>query len=106
MVVSDLAQRAAAFAELIGMAGVPDAPTMAGVRAAGRFSLGDKWIALVEPGQSASESRQHLEQRGAGPYEVVVGRPAALEGSGQLPPTMAMHGARIRIARCGREMRS
>ncbi|HEX5438133.1 MAG TPA: VOC family protein [Gemmatimonadaceae bacterium] len=103
VVVSDLARSATAFAELIGTVGVPDTPTIAGVRTICRFPLGDQWIALAEPDQSASEIRQHLEQRGAGPYEVVVGGPIASVGNGQLLPLGATHGARIRIARQGRD---
>lgn len=100
--VSDLAQSAAAFAALTGTPGAPAAPAIAGVRAVRHFSLGRQWIALAEPGQSASEIRRHLQQRGAGPYEVVMGGEGVSGERRQLLPIELTHGARIRIARASR----
>lgn len=99
VVVSDLVRSAEAFAELTGAPGSTVVPATAGVRAARRFPVGDQWIVLVEPDESASEIRQYLEQRGAGPYEVVVGGPDVADDRGRLLPLKLAHGARIRIAR-------
>lgn len=97
VVVSELARSADALAALSGSEGAPTATTIAGVRAARSFPIGVQWITIAEPDESESDIRAHLEQRGAGPYEVAVRRRATSAEVGHLLPTELMHGARIRI---------
>ncbi|MGH2532396.1 MAG: VOC family protein [Thermomicrobiales bacterium] len=93
--VEHLDESARAFARLIGNSGITSRPAIAGVRDARRFALGDHWLELIQPDDSASELRHHLEARGQGPYEVVLG--GANEAT--LLPVTPTHGARIRLAR-------
>lgn len=69
-----------------------------------RFALGAQWIALLQPGDDASESSQYLRARGEGPYEVTLasddtGEAALNPGAGDLLPLDQTHGARIRVVR-------
>ena len=99
VVVAELANGAAAYAALTGTAGLPVAPKIAGVRGARRFFLGNQEVVLIEPDASGRDVRRHLEQRGAGPYEVVLGGPGISGGIGELLPLEATHGARIRVTK-------
>ncbi|HET7566026.1 MAG TPA: VOC family protein [Gemmatimonadaceae bacterium] len=99
VVVDDLHRSAAAFAELIGTAGTPVVSPAAGVSAACRFPIGRQWMTLVEPDASPSDIRAHLQQRGAGPYDVVLGGAQDRTRGERLLPKAATHGARIRIER-------
>jgi hypothetical protein len=92
VVVADLAQSTPAFAALLESSGTEATPAPVGAAAARRFPLGGQWIELVQPADSSDLAR-HLEDRGEGPYEVV------LSGSDATTlPLSATHGARIRIA--------
>lgn len=99
VVVADLQRSAAAFANVLGTAGMSVPPTPPGVRAAWRFALGRQHITLVEPLPSASDDRESLEQRGAGPFEVILGGAQDATSDGHVLPVTATHGARIRIER-------
>jgi hypothetical protein len=65
-----------------------------GVRRARRLRFGSQWIELAEADPSASELRQHIDERGAGPYEIVLAGAAA--DTERLPVDLT-HGARIRF---------
>jgi hypothetical protein len=95
--VEDLDASATAFAKLIGNSGIASQPAIEGVKAVQRFALGDQWLELVQPDDSASDLRGHLEARGQGPYEIVLRGTGT--GAGALLPVETTHGARIRVAR-------
>ena len=98
LVVADLEQSAPAFEALLGSPAAGAAPHAHGVRGARRFVLGNQWIELAQPDAGASELRRHLDVRGDGPYEVVLGRAGGGADSGELLPPATTHGVRIRIA--------
>lgn len=90
-VVRDFDQSAVAYRQLLG---VPSIPIESGLDGAGRavqFSLGGHWLQLVEPDEAGSDLRSHLEQRGPGPFEIVI---VTTGESGRLPLDRA-HQARI-----------
>ncbi|MGH2557486.1 MAG: VOC family protein [Thermomicrobiales bacterium] len=93
--VENLDESALAFAKLVGNNGITSQPEIEGVREARRFSLGDQWLELAQPDDSASDLRQHLAARGQGPYEIVLGGVDA--ASNDLLPVSTTHGARIRV---------
>jgi len=68
-----------------------------------RFSLGEQWIAVLQPGDDASEAGQYLRARGDGPYEVTLAvadsEHESAPGAGELLPIEQTHGARIRVVR-------
>ena len=68
-----------------------------------RFSLGEQWIAVLQPGDDASEAGQYLQARGDGPYEITLttadSESESNPGTGELLPTEQIHGARIRVVR-------
>jgi len=64
-----------------------------------RFTLGEQWIALLQPGDDQSDAGQYLRRRGEGPYEVTIrGSAHADEASSDLLPLDRMHGVRLRVA--------
>ena len=98
ILVADLEGSVLAFEALLGSPATGAAPHADGVRETRRFPLGGQWIELARPEDAAGEPRRHLDVRGAGPYEVVLGGPGGRAGTGELLPLAATHGARIRIA--------
>lgn len=99
LVAADLAAGADALARLLGAAGQPARPSVAGAGGAVRFGLGEQWLELVQPGGAADALARFLDARGEGPYEVVLsGAGGAEPGSGDLLPLERTHGARIRVA--------
>lgn len=97
ILVADLERGAGRYAALFGTAGTAvDAP-ITGVQAARRFSLpgaGSQWIELAEPEPDATALQRHLAERGAGPYQIVLGGAGAGATNAALLPE-ATHGARI-----------
>jgi hypothetical protein len=56
-----------------------------------RFSLGNHWLQLVEPDDTASDLGEYLERRGPGPFEIVI----ATDGDGGRLPLDRAHQARM-----------
>lgn len=82
------------YAALLGTPGESASPEITGSRRGHRFSLGTQWIELAEPAPDATDLRQHLRERGAAPYEIVLQG----EGENRAPlPTNLTHGARIQV---------
>lgn len=98
LVVADLARSIESFEAITGTVGGPAPRTTAGVRRMHLFPVGNQWIELAEPDESASEIRHHLERRGAGPFELALRSREARGGDGRLLPIDIAHGARIRIS--------
>jgi catechol 2,3-dioxygenase-like lactoylglutathione lyase family enzyme len=90
-VVRDLDQAVTAYEGLLGSQSSSIEHELEGARRVARFSLGNHWLQLVEPDDSASELRQNLEQRGPGPFEIVI----ATDGDGGRLPLDRAHRARI-----------
>jgi catechol 2,3-dioxygenase-like lactoylglutathione lyase family enzyme len=90
--VADLTASVPAFAALLETDGVAATPSVQGVIAARRFSLGVQWIELVQPAPDGAPAR-HLAARGEVPYEI------ALRGAetAMTLPLASTHGARIRV---------
>ena len=42
------------------------------MRRARRFTFGSQWIELAEADPSAGDLQRHIQERGAGPYEIVL----------------------------------
>ncbi len=82
------------YQTLLDTAGESPTPTINGVRRARRFRFGSQWIELAEADPSASELQQHVRERGAGPYEIVL---AGAGADTERPPLELTHGARIRF---------
>jgi catechol 2,3-dioxygenase-like lactoylglutathione lyase family enzyme len=93
LLVDDLDRAADPYQTLLDTPGESSTPTVKGVRRARRFTFGSQWIELAEADPSASELRQHIDERGAGPYEIVLAGTGA--NTEQLPLELT-HGARIR----------
>jgi catechol 2,3-dioxygenase-like lactoylglutathione lyase family enzyme len=93
VVVADLARASAAYASLLGTAGVQfDGEPGATGR---RFRLGPQWLTLLSPSDEASDVARALRERGEGLYEVVFGCPGSAQEQ-QLDLGLA-HGARMRM---------
>jgi hypothetical protein len=67
---------------------------MEAIRRARRFTFGSQWIELAEADPSAADLQRHIEERGAGPYEIILAGAGA--GTERLPVDLT-HGARIRL---------
>ena len=72
LLVADLDRATGPYQTLLDTPGESSTPTVEGVRRARRFRFGSQWIELAEADPSASELQQHIEERGAGPYEIVL----------------------------------
>jgi hypothetical protein len=94
ILVPDLDRAAPVYTALLGTAGEPFTPTIDAVRRGRRFALGKQWIALAEPEPSAAALLQHIRERGAAPYEIVL----AGDATGELVPLALSHNARMRVA--------
>lgn len=73
--------------------------TQEGTAAGRRYAFAGRWVEVVEPGADTPNLADHLRRRGEGLYEVTLGRPGQTQpGDGELLPTVATHGARLRLA--------
>jgi catechol 2,3-dioxygenase-like lactoylglutathione lyase family enzyme len=93
LLVDDLERASAPYQALLDTPGESSTPTIDAVRRARRFRFGSQWIELAEADPSAADQQRHIEERGAGPYEIVLAGGADTE---RLPLDLT-HGARIRV---------
>jgi catechol 2,3-dioxygenase-like lactoylglutathione lyase family enzyme len=93
LVVEDLDRGSGPYQALLDTPGEPSTPAIEGVRRARRFTFGSQWIELAEAEPGAADLQQHIEERGAGPYEIVLA--GARKNAERLPLDLT-HGARIR----------
>lgn len=94
LLVADLDRAASAFAALLETPGEPTTSDVEGASRSRRFTVGPHWIELVEAEPGATSLQQHIAERGAGPYEIVL---AESRPNVQMLPLQAAHGARIRF---------
>jgi catechol 2,3-dioxygenase-like lactoylglutathione lyase family enzyme len=93
LLVDDLNRGSGPYQTLLDTPGESSTPTIDAVRRARRFTSGSQWIELAEAAPSAADLQRHIEERGAGPYEIVLAGGADTE---RLPLDLT-HGARIRV---------
>jgi catechol 2,3-dioxygenase-like lactoylglutathione lyase family enzyme len=93
LLVDDLERASAPYQALLDTPGESSTPTIDAVRRARRFTSGSQWIELAEAAPSAADLQRHIEEHGAGPYEIVLAGGADTE---RLPLDLT-HGARIRV---------
>ena len=94
LLVDDLARASGLYQTLLDTSGESSTPITEGVRRARRFRFGSQWIELAEADPSAADLQRHIQERGAGPHEIVLaGTGADVE---RLPLDLT-HGARIRV---------
>jgi catechol 2,3-dioxygenase-like lactoylglutathione lyase family enzyme len=94
LLVADLERATGPYQTLLDTPGESSTSTVDGVRCARRFEFGSQWIELAEADPSASELTKHIEERGAGPYEVIL---AGGRANAERLPLDLTHGARIRL---------
>jgi hypothetical protein len=94
LVVADLDRAIGPYQALLDTPGDSSDPAIAGVRRARRFRFGSQWIELAEADPSASDLTKQIEERGAGPYEIVLAGGGA---NAERLPLDLTHGARIRF---------
>lgn len=96
LVTDNVEESAAALTSLLG---TPGEDVVVDEGAMLRFTLGDQWIALLQPGDDQSDAGQYLRSRGEGPYEVTLRGPEGATGEGDTRlPLDQTHQARLRIA--------
>jgi hypothetical protein len=69
-----------------------------GAAVARRYVFAGRWVEVIQPANDGTEMAAHLQLRGEGVYEVLLGRPGDAGGEGMLLATEATHGARLRLA--------
>ncbi len=70
-----------------------------GATMARRYVFAGRWVEVIQPANDGTEIAAHLQLRGEGVYEVLLGRPGETGGAEGVPlPTEATHGARLRLA--------
>lgn len=79
ILVPDLDRATPIYSALLGSSGGESKPRIDGARRGRKFSLGNQWIEIVEPLPNATELQQHIRDRGAAPYEIVLLSDAAQE---------------------------
>lgn len=95
LVTDNVEEAATAMTSLLG---TPGEDVVVDEGAMLRFTLGEQWIALLQPGDDQGEASQYLRRRGDGPYEVTLRVPESTEGGETtLLPLDQTHGARLRI---------
>ena len=82
LLVDDLDQATGPYQALLDTPG-ESTPTVEGVSGARRFRFGSQWIELAEADPSAADLQRHIQERGAGPYEIVL---AGAGADGEPPP--------------------
>jgi hypothetical protein len=97
LVTNNLDEAATAMTSLLG---TPGEDVVVDEGAMLRFTLGEQWIALLQPGDDQSDTGQYLRRRGDGPYEVALRGPADAEGTETaLLPLDQTHQVRLRVIR-------
>lgn len=97
LVTDNVEEAATAMTSLLG---APGEDVVVDEGAMLRFTLGEQWIALLQPGDDQSDVGHYLRQRGEGPYEVTLRGPASAEGTeSALLPLDQTHSVRLRVAR-------
>jgi hypothetical protein len=92
-------ERAAPLSEaLLGVGGDSTAPAITDVWRGRRISLGAQWIELLEVNPEVTVLQQHLRDRAAAPYEIVL---AGTSGNASALPQAQMHAARVRVEQVG-----
>ncbi len=82
---------------LAAVLGTGTAVAYPGAAIARRYVFAGRWVEVIQPANDATEMAAHLQLRGEGVYEVLLGRPGETGGAeGVLLPTEATHGARLR----------
>jgi catechol 2,3-dioxygenase-like lactoylglutathione lyase family enzyme len=94
ILVADLDRATAPYQTLLDTPGESSTSTIEGGRRARRFRFGSQWIELAEADPSAAELQRHIQERGAGPYEIVL---AGTQANAERLPLDLTHGARIRF---------
>jgi catechol 2,3-dioxygenase-like lactoylglutathione lyase family enzyme len=94
LLVGDLDRAASPYQILLDTPGESSKSPIEGVRRARRFRFGSQWIELAEADPGAAERQRHIQERGAGPYEIILAGAGA--NAEQLPLDLT-HGARIRF---------
>jgi catechol 2,3-dioxygenase-like lactoylglutathione lyase family enzyme len=94
LLVADLDRAGNSFASLLSAPGAQKTSNIDGVRRARRFTFDSHWIELAEADPGESDLQQHVAERGAGPYEIVLAGSAT---HAKLLPLKLTHGARIRF---------
>jgi catechol 2,3-dioxygenase-like lactoylglutathione lyase family enzyme len=94
LLVDDLDRDSGPYQTLLDTPGESSNPSIEAVRRARRFTFGSQWIELAEADPSAADLQRHIQERGAGPYEIVLAGAGA--NAEQLPLDLT-HGARIRL---------
>src|SRR3954471_2090275 len=94
ILVPNLERAAERYEALLGSGSGSSAPEIAGVSRGRRFAFGSQFIELAEPYPNATDLQQHITQRGAGPYEIVL---AGGNGKTASLPVGLTHHARIRV---------
>ena len=94
LLVADLDRATAPYEALLDTSGESSAANVEGVRRAWRFAFGSQWIDLAEADPSASDLTRHIQERGAGPYEIVL---AGAGSNAEFLPLDRTHGARIQF---------
>ena len=96
LVTDNVEEAATAMTSLLG---APGEDVVVDEGAMLRFTLGEQWIALLQPGDDQSDAGKYLRRRGEGPYEVILHGPATSEEEeATLLPLDQTHQVRLRIA--------
>ncbi len=97
LVTNNVEEAATAMTSLIG---TPGEDVVVDEGAMLRFTLGEQWLALLQPGDDQSAAGQYLRRRGEGPYEVALRAPGRHEETETtLLPLDQTHQVRLRVAR-------
>jgi hypothetical protein len=94
LLVDDLDRASGPYQTLLDTPGESSTPTMEAIRRSRRFSFGSQWIELAEADPIAADLQRHIEERGAGPYEIIL---AGAGADTERLPLDLTHGARIRF---------
>ena len=95
LVTNNLDEAAAALTSLLG---TPGEDVIVDEGAMLRFTLGEQWLAVLQPGDANSTAGQYLRTRGEGPYEVALSAESgAGPGASDLLPLDQTHGVRLRV---------
>jgi catechol 2,3-dioxygenase-like lactoylglutathione lyase family enzyme len=94
LLVDDLDRGSGPYQTLLDTPGESSNPTIEAVRRAQRFTFDSQWIELAEANPGATDLQRHIQERGAGPYEIVLAGAGA--NAEQLPLDLT-HGVRIRL---------
>jgi catechol 2,3-dioxygenase-like lactoylglutathione lyase family enzyme len=94
LLVADLDRATGPYQALLDTPSESSTPAIDAVRRARRFAFGSQWIELAEADPGAAELQRQIQERGAGPYEIVLAGGGA---KGERLPLEVTHGARIRF---------